>query len=326
MEYIYGIFVGILIFAPTAYSLLKAKEIPNNIKEIKRFDEHSVSPVIAESLIDGKINLDKLILTTLVELVVKGKISRQNGVFKLESIDDLDEYEKEVVFLLFDEVGDETSFKQINDNLKENDCFESKISHLKYEIRRQLREDGFFDSKVKSRLNVVKAFAIMNIINLVFFLLSVCMKSIPFTAIITGNLAGLLVIGFLRNNIYQVIDELFSFRNVGRIILWIFFICLISILSYLTLNIYFLLFGILEIVLILNSLNYSTLDTYTEKGIISLHNILAYKNYLMSNEVDVKDVDNDNYTMDLAYAIAFNMKTALNDKIENADIKINFKG
>lgn len=326
MEYIYGIFIGFLIFAPTAYSLLKAKEIPNNTKEIKRFDEHSVSPVIAESLIDGKINFDKLILTTLVELVVKGKISRQNGVFRLESIDDLDEYEKEVVFLLFDKVGDETSFKQINDNLKENDCFESKISHLKYEIKNQLREDGFYDSTVKSRLNVVKAFSIMNIINLIFFLLSVCMKSVPFSAIITGNLVGLLVIGFSRNIIYQVIDELFSNRNVGRIILWIFFVCLISILGYLTLNIYFLLFGVLEIVLILNSLNYSTLDTYTEKGIMSLSKILAYKNYLMSNEVDVKDVDNDNYTMDLAYAIAFNMKTALNDKIENADIKINFKG
>lgn len=282
--------------------------------------------MIAESLIDGKINFDKLILTTLVELVVKGKISRQNGVFRLESIDDLDEYEKEVVFLLFDEVGDETSFKQINDNLKENDCFESKISHLKYEIKNQLREDGFYDSTVKSRLNVVKAFSIMNIINLIFFLLSVCMKSVPFSAIITGNLVGLLVIGFSRNIIYQVIDELFSNRNVGRIILWIFFVCLISILGYLTLNIYFLLFGVLEIVLILNSLNYSTLDTYTEKGIMSLSKILAYKNYLMSNEVDVKDVDNDNYTMDLAYAIAFNMKTALNDKIENADIKINFKG
>jgi len=282
--------------------------------------------VIAESLIDGKINFDKLILTTLVELVVKGKISRQNGVFRLESIDDLDEYEKEVVFLLFDEVGDETSFKQINDNLKENDCFESKISHLKYEIKNQLREDGFYDSTVKSRLNVVKAFSIMNIINLIFFLLSVCVKSVPFSAIITGNLVGLLVIGFSRNIIYQVIDELFSNRNVGRIILWIFFVCLISILGYLTLNIYFLLFGVLEIVLILNSLNYSTLDTYTEKGIMSLSKILAYKNYLMSNEVDVKDVDNDNYTMDLAYAIAFNMKTALNDKIENADIKINFKG
>ena len=61
-----------------------------------------VPPIIAEAIIDGKIGLKELIMTTIIELNIRGNIKIiNNDVLELVSLDNLEGYEKDINSILF---------------------------------------------------------------------------------------------------------------------------------------------------------------------------------------------------------------------------------
>ena len=71
-------------------------------KEYRRETEGLLSPILAEAVIDRKIGLKELIMTSIIQLSIKGNIKIiNNQTIELISKENLEEYEKGVIELLF---------------------------------------------------------------------------------------------------------------------------------------------------------------------------------------------------------------------------------
>lgn len=70
--------------------------------DYRRDTSNLISPILAEAIIDGKIGLKELIMTTIVELNIRGNINIiNNDTLELVSYDNLEIYEQSIVNLLF---------------------------------------------------------------------------------------------------------------------------------------------------------------------------------------------------------------------------------
>ena len=68
----------------------------------RRDTSNLVSPILAEAIIDGKIGLKELIMTTIIELSIRGNINIiNNNTLELVSYDNLETYERSIINLLF---------------------------------------------------------------------------------------------------------------------------------------------------------------------------------------------------------------------------------
>ena len=68
----------------------------------RRDTSNLVSPILAEAIIDGKIGLKELIMTTIIELSIRGNINIiNNNTLELVSYNNLEIYERSIVNLLF---------------------------------------------------------------------------------------------------------------------------------------------------------------------------------------------------------------------------------
>ena len=85
--------------------LLIISLIINNKKKATKYRRDTsnlVSPILAEAIIDGKIGLKELIMTTIIELSIRGNINIiNNNTLELVSYNNLEIYERSIVNLLF---------------------------------------------------------------------------------------------------------------------------------------------------------------------------------------------------------------------------------
>ena len=71
-------------------------------KEIRKETNGLVSPILAEAVVDGKIGLKEMLMTTIIELNIKGNIKIiNNNTLELVSRDNLEKYEQSIVDLIF---------------------------------------------------------------------------------------------------------------------------------------------------------------------------------------------------------------------------------
>ena len=67
-------------------------------KEIRKETNGLVSPILAEAVVDGKIALKEMLMTTIIELNIKGNIKIiNNNTLELVSRDNLEKYEQSIV-------------------------------------------------------------------------------------------------------------------------------------------------------------------------------------------------------------------------------------
>ena len=94
-----------MIIIAISVILLILSLIINNKKKTTNYRRDTsdlVSPILAEAIIDGKIGLKELIMTTIVELNIRGNIHIiNNNTLELVSYDNLEIYEQSIVNLLF---------------------------------------------------------------------------------------------------------------------------------------------------------------------------------------------------------------------------------
>lgn len=98
------IYILVIIITISVILLILSLIINNQKKttDYRRDTSNLISPILAEAIIDGKIGLKKLIMTTIVELNIRGNINIiNNDTLELVSYDNLEIYEQSIVNLLF---------------------------------------------------------------------------------------------------------------------------------------------------------------------------------------------------------------------------------
>ena len=98
------IYILVIIIIISVILLIISLIINNKKKATKyrRDTSNLVSPILAEAIIDGKIGLKELIMTTIIELSIRGNINIiNNNTLELVSYNNLEIYERSIVNLLF---------------------------------------------------------------------------------------------------------------------------------------------------------------------------------------------------------------------------------
>lgn len=98
------IYILVIIITISVILLILSLIINNQKKttDYRRDTSNLISPILAEAIIDGKIGLKELIMTTIVELNIRGNINIiNNDTLELVSYDNLEIYEQSIVNLLF---------------------------------------------------------------------------------------------------------------------------------------------------------------------------------------------------------------------------------
>ena len=111
------IYILVIIIIISVILLIISLIINNKKKATKyrRDTSNLVSPILAEAIIDGKIGLKELIMTTIIELSIRGNINIiNNNTLELVSYNNLEIYERSIVNLLFK--NKTIKFSNINNN------------------------------------------------------------------------------------------------------------------------------------------------------------------------------------------------------------------
>ena len=121
--------ISVIIFSVSFFINKKLR-----VNNYRRETSGLVSPILAEAIVDGKIGLKELIMTTIIELNIRGNIKIiNNDTLELKSCDNLEIYEKSIIELLFK--NNKISFKEINNifakSNKETLEFSKKICQIK---------------------------------------------------------------------------------------------------------------------------------------------------------------------------------------------------
>ena len=98
------IYILVIVFIISVILLIISLIINKKKKATKyrRDTSNLVSPILAEAIIDGKIGLKELIMTTIIELSIRGNINIiNNNTLELVSYNNLEIYERSIVNLLF---------------------------------------------------------------------------------------------------------------------------------------------------------------------------------------------------------------------------------
>lgn len=89
-------------------------------KEISREVENLISPSLAEVVIDGKIEIKHLIMSTIIDLSLRGNIEIiNNDTIRLLSTGNLELYESKIIDLIFQD-SNVVAFKDINKIFKKS--------------------------------------------------------------------------------------------------------------------------------------------------------------------------------------------------------------
>lgn len=139
------------------------------INTYRRETSDLVPPIVAEAIIDGKIGLKELIMTTIIELNIRGNIKIiNNDTLELVSLDNLEMYERNIVELLFK--NNIIKFSDINNIFAKSNnetlMFTKKINIIKDLLLKKIFLMDIFSKKLTIVNKIIEIFALLISINL----------------------------------------------------------------------------------------------------------------------------------------------------------------
>lgn len=316
--------VCITIFSYILYFIFRGKKQKTN--NIRREWKGLISPVLAESVIDGKIGVNELIMTVITDLIVRGNIDViDNDTIELVHTENLTDYELEVVNIVF-ETSYKINFEQIKNIFIEINTISKeifvKVSKIKKAIIQELKDRKILDSTKKKIMNIMKTIAIVNIVILILAiagLIESLMQEWFFIILIVASI----VIPLYRNKNKTLIEKLetdndrIEVRNYNQKFKFAMIFISICVIMAVIINIkvapiYNVIFAIL-ILLDIIFIFISKKQYFTDYGKNERIKILELKNYLeeysIIKERDIKDlIIWDKY---LVYATAFGMPSKI---------------
>ena len=271
-------------------------------KEISREVENLISPSLAEVVVDGKIEIKHLIMSTIIDLSTRGNIEIiNNNTLRLLSTGNLELY----------------IFKKSNEKTVE---FSKQINIIKDLIVEKLYNIRIFSAKKTLINKVITGLSLFLIINLIL-ILSGFLNAIE--ALVTVNilLIGVYIYYLYKGTSMLEQKETNAYKSEKRKI-YIFIICIIVslILTIGKIIIYkpqmillVLLTAVLNIIIIKNSKDV----VLTDKGKKEKLKLLKLKNYIDEYSL-IKDRDLSStivWDKYLAYATAFEIPNKVTDSI-----------
>ena len=150
----------------------------NNKKKITNYRRDTsdlISPILSEAVIDKKIGIKELIMTTIIELNIRGNIKiLDNKTIELISYDNLEKYEKEIVDLLFKK--NIIKFSDINNifssSNKSTNEFSNKINLIKESLLKKLYSMNVFSKRLTIFNKCIGLCSLLISINMPRFFLS----------------------------------------------------------------------------------------------------------------------------------------------------------
>lgn len=161
--------ITLVIISVVIFTISFAINRKEKINTYRRETSDLVPPIIAEAIVDGKIGLKELIMTTIIELNIRGNIKIiNNDILELVSLDSLEEYERDIIELLFE--NNIIRLSDINNifakSNKETLAFTQKINKIKKLLLEKIFTMNIFSRKLTIVNKIIQLFAILLSLNL----------------------------------------------------------------------------------------------------------------------------------------------------------------
>ena len=307
-------FISVILLLAAYYMSRK----PNTTK-IRKEHKGVISPILAEVLIDGKIDIKNLILTTIVELQIKKNVAIVNDeTIELLHKNDLKTYELFLVDMIFQNKKNVT-FNEINDRFVYAKSYETNfidsMANISDEIQSRLYEMKLFSRKKMIILNLVVYLALLLAINLPSLLLKAGFTQHSGYAFFTIGISVVVSIlyfsrFFIKNGISDMLRNEFGQSRLLSVIIVLVCLAIVLIFSIL-IKIKFNMFSILGIVGIyvatLKTFKLAKNNVLSDKGLQESRKILELKNFLQNYDLRKKEGQETYIIWDeyFAYAAAF---------------------
>lgn len=322
------IYILVIIITISVILLILSLIINNQKKttDYRRDTSNLISPILAEAIIDGKIGLKELIMTTIVELNIRGNINIiNNDTLELVSYDNLEIYEQSIVNLLFK--NKTIKFSDINNTFansnKSTIQFTQKMSLIKNCLLEKIYSMNIFSKGLTFLNKAIGLCTILISINMPQILLnnSSSMKKFFFI------LSLLITFYYIKSNIGKktIREEIITnnkrrtvidIRIVFLLILTVFIIISTSI-NVAKYHIIFFMFTLLAICLNIYIAYHSQGIILTKEGKEEQLKLVELKNYINDYSlIRNRDLESviiwDKY---LAYATAFGIPNKITNSI-----------
>lgn len=135
------------------------------VNNYRRETSDLVSPILAEAIVDGRIGLKELIMTTIIELNIRGNIKIiNNDIIELISLDNLEFYEKSIIELLFKN-NNKIRFIDINNIFAKSNQETLRFTKQMNQIKELLLEKIYSMNIFSKGLTIInKAMALISIL------------------------------------------------------------------------------------------------------------------------------------------------------------------
>lgn len=317
------VIISIIIF--TISFKINRKE---KINAYRRETIELVPPIMAEAIIDGKIGLKELIMTTIIQLNIRGNIKIiNNDILELVSIDNLEGYEKDIVELLFEK--NFIRFSDINNifakSNKETLAFTKKINKIKDLLLEKIFEMNIFSGELTIVNKIIHLFAILITLNLPLIFIETFTLSIIKMLVILINIFVIIYYFKKNKNRTTMQEELIenlgtkSENNAEIIFMFIGILCMMIVSSIYVAK-YHLVFFIITILIFALNL-YTVYQTrtvaLTKNGKKERAKLMELKKYINDYSlIKNRDLESviiwDEY---LAYATAFGIPNKVTNSI-----------
>lgn len=321
------IYILVIIITISVILLILSLIINNKKKttNYRRDTSDLVSPILAEAIIDGKIGLKELIMTTIVELNIRGNIHIiNNDTLELVSYDNLEIYEQSIVNLLFK--NKIIKFSDINNifanSNKSTIEFTQKMSLIKECLLQKIYSMNIFSKGLTFFNKSIGLCTILISINMPQIFLNVnSMKKIFLI------LSFLITFYYIKSNVGKktIREEIITNNKKRNIIdIRIVFLLILTIFIIISTSINVAKYHIMFFIFTLFAIFLNTYTAYRSQGIILTNEgkkqqlkLLELKNYINDYSlIKNRDLESviiwDKY---LAYATAFGIPNKITNSI-----------
>ena len=300
-------------------------------KDIKRDTQGLVSPIIAEYMIDRKIGFKELIMTTIVDLSLRGNLEIINDdTVKMINKIGLKDYESQIVDIIFRE-NNYIKFEDINKIfIYYNDkvrIFKEDFKRIKKEILNYLYREDLLSKSGKKLLKITRVFLKIFLIFIIIAISGVGLEEINEIFGICFLIAIALFVpkgfgmGFIVRVILMYVAGLIIF--IGTIDIFKNPILIFHVIELIIVNI----INIFNIVFCVILIKLCKKEVFSKKGKEEIEKLQKLKNYL-KNYTLIKERNLESYIIwddYLSYAIAFGIPNRVMKKINEGTYKINLK-
>lgn len=338
----FDVFTFILLII--SYIINKKIKIKSSSKEVNDL----ISPVLAEGIVDKKIGIKEIIMTTIAELNIKGNIRIiNNEVLELLSTENIEFYEKEIIELLFKE-NKIIKLKDINKIFIESNVktaeFSKKINLIKNLITDKLFSENIFSRRLTVINKLISMASILIIINVIYLFFMPTETILNLVTIFSFYYFIYCIVTYIKKYIKEKIsitqislqdkianiDKTFYSKNGSFIIIFVALVLvvfLLYIISIIKINLSFLVKTVFVILLNIFIINLSNNIVLTTKGKEEQIKLLRLKNYINDYSlIKNRDLESviiwDEY---FAYAIAFGIPNKVVNSICEDWYDVNIK-